>query len=120
MSSITVKLVSRNGSTDVVAARQSFETALAEHVAQHETEMGVVADAVNAVLAENAGKAIKLGTLGSYAAMRLNATPDNHSTLSELAQDYARANAKGDNSALVIIRGAGGGVIRRSDLPVEA
>lgn len=114
MSSITVKLTNVDGRVDQGAALAAFEAALASHIAETETELASVASSVLAVLAENPGKSIKLATLGSYAAMKLNATPENHATLSELAQDYVRAN-KGEGGLFQIVKGAGGGVKMASD-----
>jgi hypothetical protein len=116
MKTLQVEIVSRDGSVDQEATRQAFETALETHLAQVEIAHGVVAGAVDAVFSDHP-QAMAMPTIAALACQKLNATPENHASLTEAVLDYVRANNKGDNSLFVSVRGRSGGTIRRSDLP---
>jgi hypothetical protein len=121
---ISIKLVVSDGKIDQDASREVFDNTLAQLVAQEETELSTVGAAVDSVLAANAGKHVPMDTLGAMAAQHLNADVSNFGALSEVALNYVRANAstkREDGKAFRIGRGRGqGGVIRWSDVPVEA
>ena len=120
MTTLNVELVLTNGQVDVEASEEAFHTAMSNYIAQHETETSAIADAVNAVFDAHMGKAINMPTLSALTTVRLNAQPQNFSSLSELVLEYVRANSKGDDSLFVIRKGKAGGCARRADLPVAA
>jgi len=122
MSEITVTLVMNDdGSVNQMDSQEAFDTALANFLAERETETSTIAEAVSAVFdaPQHMGKRIKMDHLTSLTLNHLNAQLENYSTLQQRVKEYVRANSKGDNSLLVIGKGAGGGVGRRADLPVK-
>lgn len=120
MSTLNVELVLVNGSVDVEASEEAFQTAMSNYIAQHEVETAAIADAVNAVFDEHLGKSINMPTLSALTTVRLNAQPSNFSALSELVLGYVRANSQGDDSLFVIRKGKNGGCGRRADQPIAA
>jgi hypothetical protein len=120
MASINVTLVTVNGKVDMDASRDAFDAALSAFVVQHETEIATLANAVQGVLSAHPGRGIAMPTLASLALNSINAQPENYSTLTELALQYVRDNAQGDDSLFVIAKGKGGGVSLRSDTAARA
>lgn len=121
MSNINVaEYVVRNGSSiDVEASVAKFRSALDVHVAERETELSVIAEAVHAVFDKNRGDAIAMPTLTGLTLQNMNAQPSNFGTLTERVQDYIRSSSKGDKPTFVITKGKGGGVRRASDIPAK-
>ena|SRR5271165_4681313 len=118
---LTVALVlGANGSIDTAATTAAFETSLAAHVANVETEQGEIAAHVAQLFNDNKGKYIALPTVGSLTANLMGAVAENHGILSERVCEYVRANSKGDDSLFVMRKGAGGGFAVRADVPVKA
>lgn len=122
MATLTVTLVSKDGSVDVEASTAAFSAALSKHIAESETQAATVAAAVAAVFEKFPGTPITMPNVGSMVCGRLNAQPANYSTLEKLAQDHVRQNAsdkREDGKLYRIGKGKGGGCLRWSDIPVE-
>ena len=120
--SITVQLVQdASGRIDQAASLAAFETSLSALVANVETENTEIAAKVAVLFDQNMGKHIAMPTVGSLTANLLGAVSENYRVLSERVCDYVRANSDGKGSdTFTIVRGAGGGVGRKSDLPAKA
>jgi hypothetical protein len=118
MTTLSVEIVSANGSVDQEATMQAFSEVLARHISETEIAHSVVAGAVDSVFDRHPG-AMSMPTLASLACTALNATPTNHAALYETVLDYVRANNKGDASLFVSVRGRSGGTARRIDLPAS-
>lgn len=119
MSTITVELVTSNGSIDQAASQAAFATALSAHVAEVELQDTLIAEKVAELFAEYKGRHIQMPTLASMVTQRLGGVPENFKTLSSRVLDYVRANAQGDNSLLVISKGKNGGASLRADATVK-
>jgi hypothetical protein len=113
---LTVTLVNdSSGSIDQAASRAAFETALARHTAEVETQGTLIEEAVSALFDQYKDTAIGMPALGSMTAQRLGGNPDNFKVLSERTLNHVRANADGKGRALYTIsKGKGGGVRRVS------
>jgi uncharacterized protein YgiB involved in biofilm formation len=119
MSTLTINLVTDKGVVDQKASRQAFESALVKYVAERETELSAIADAVNSVFDEHKGSSINMPAVAGFALQKLNAQPENYKTLETRVMEYVRENAKGDSSTFVIAKGKKGGVTRRADQPTK-
>lgn len=130
MSSITVNLVSVDGRTDEDASVAAFRVAMSKHIADRETELSTIADAVGAVFDKYKGTSINMPALCNFALQELNAQPENYKVLQERTAQYVRDNSQGEkdketgvearpDSLFVIGKGKGGGVHRRSDRPAK-
>jgi hypothetical protein len=120
---ITVTLVSKDGSLNQDASEAAFRSAYLNFVAQRETEQSTIADAVGALFDAHQGTSINMPAVASMACAKLNAQPENYSTLTELVLSYVRENAsekREDGKLFRIGKGKGGGVKRWSEIPVEA
>lgn len=123
MATLTVTLVTKDGSIDREASAQAFTAALDKHIAESETQAATVSAAVLAQFEKFPGTPITMPNLGSMVCASLNAVPANYSTLESLALNYVRANhseKREDGKLFRIGKGKNGGVQRWSDIPVEA
>ncbi len=128
-----------NGSVDVAATTAKFGDELTKFIAANETEVAVIASAVNAVFDDYRGATLTTPTLVTYALGKLNATPANMATLSDRIRAYVHDNSdrpairskEGKKEILVpaeaprtrafrISKGVGGGVSRWSDVPEKS
>jgi len=121
-----------SGAVDTAATLVKFETDMAKFVADTETEVSVIADAVGKVFDEHKST-LAMPVLTAYALQKLNAQPSNFKVLEKRVMDYVRSNADqpaikdGDkvireaeaprSRLFRIAKGVGGGVSRWSDIP---
>jgi sugar (pentulose or hexulose) kinase len=115
MSSITIELVMVGGKVDSEATMDAFSDALSDFMTQHETESATLGAAVQSILSANSGRAIATPVLCSLALNSINVSPENYAALDMLARQYIKDNSQGDDSLLVRVKGAHGGVSLRSD-----
>lgn len=124
MDTITISLVRVDGQVDEDASRDAFDTALAKHIAERETETATIAAAVGKVFDQYKGTSINMPALCNFALAHLNAQPQNYKVLQDRTAQYVRDNSQGEktegveanpSSLFVIGKGKGGGVHRRAD-----
>lgn len=115
MNSINAFLVrSENGSVDLDATTAKFRGALEVYLAERETELSQIAEAVHGVFDQYKGVSLNMPALLNFALGRLNPTPATHALLSERTVEYVRDNA-GEGKIFTIAKGKGGGVRRNAD-----
>jgi hypothetical protein len=119
MSTLTITLATKDGKIDEKASRLAFDAALVKYVAERETELSAIADAVRTVFDSHKGLSINMPAVAGFALQQLNAQPENYKTLETRVMEYVRENAKGDSSLFVIAKGKKGGVTRRADQPAK-
>lgn len=127
MDSLTVKLVrDADGVVDETATLSAAREAIARHVAQREVELSTILSAIQAVCDEKAGVHMNMPYVVNQALTKLNAQPENMSTLKERVETTIRANAstkREDGKLFRVLRGkppAGiqtGTFARWSDVP---
>ena len=115
MNQITVDLVMENGKVDSEASTEAFESALANFVAQRETEVSTLGAAVISVLQSHPGKGIAMPVLTSLALNSINVQPEAFTALGAATLQYIRDNSKGEDSLFVVSKGKNGGCSLRSD-----
>lgn len=115
---IETVVVRKNGVIDTRASLTAFKSELENLIAEERAENRVIEDAAHAVFDAAPGKAIPLPAVLASITTALGATPANFTELSEHARRWLYANAEGDRSTFIIAKGKGGGVRRRSDIPV--
>jgi hypothetical protein len=103
-----------DGSIDHEASIGAFAGALLKYEAERETEMAVIAGAVNALFDQYKGARLNTPFLVGETLRRLNAQPENYKVLTEKVQQFVRTSP-----AFTIGKGKGGGVARLRDLPTE-
>jgi hypothetical protein len=100
----------------VAAFKEQLEALIEEEKTENET----FEDAVHSAFDKNPGTAIPMPALLSHVTTAMNAVPQNYNTLTERAHKYIKNNSIGEKSTFIITKGKGGGVRRRSDIPVES
>lgn len=122
MTTLTITLVTKDGNIDQDASRAAFDAQLTKFVAERETELSTIGNAVHAVFDAYKGASINMPALANLALQRLNAQPSNFSTLEERTLQYVRDNAgtRESGAMFAIGKGKGGGVKRWADQPTEA
>lgn len=126
-----------DGAVDIAATTDKFGIELTKFIAVNETEVAVIATAVNAVFDDYRGQTLTMPTLINYALTKLHANPTNMPALTDRIRGYIHDNADRpaqkakDKSILVpaeeprtrsfrISKGVGGGVSRWSDVPEKS
>jgi phage tail tube protein FII len=118
-----------DGSVDEGATLDKFEATLSQYIAQRETELSTISDAVHAVFDQYKGTSINMPALTTFALQRLNAQPENYKALETRVQEFVRENSQGEVkdgvaahplSMFLINKGKAGGCRRRADIPAKA
>jgi len=104
-------ILTNTGNIDIQATLDRFESDLSKFAEARETEVGVISNAVHAVLNGHKGKRVPMPFLASEVLRTLNVQPENYKTLTEKVLDYVRANDE-----FSIGKGKNGGVARVADL----
>ncbi len=121
--SLSFALATLNGSIDRAASLAAAEKALDSHIAEHETEQSVIADAVSAVFTQYPGAALTMPTIEGMVLRQLNAQPSNYKALGKRVLDYVRSNseevrkdsAPSGTKLFGTKKGLNGGVVRWAD-----
>lgn len=115
---ITLALTA-SGSVDVDASLAAAKSGILNYIAQRETELETVSEAVGATFDALKGAKANMPYVVGQTLRNLNVQPENYKTLESLVAGFIRENA-GDrpSGALFNIgKGKGGGVLRWSDQP---
>jgi len=112
-------VVRKGGLVDTRASLAAFKTELDYLTQQEKSEAVIFEDAAHAVFDSQPGTSIPMPALIAHIVNAMAATPDNWSELAGRARNYLHTNAEGDRSVFIITKGKGGGVRRRSDIPIE-
>jgi len=113
--------VRTDGSIDIQATLDKFETDLETFAALQAADEEKVAEAVHTVFDQNKGARINMPYLVGQALPLLGVTSATHKSLTERVQAYVRGNADGKGANLFSIeKGKGGGCARTADLPAES
>jgi len=118
LSNVVVR--NKNGAVDTKASVTAFKAELDSLIAAEKTESAVFEDAAHAAFDKYPGTAISMPALCAAITVAMNAEPVNHAALTERARKYIQNNSVGEKSIFTITKGKGGGVRRRSDIPVES
>ncbi len=127
---VTITLVETAAGVDRASSSKAFESAVDKFIAERETQESTIAGAVGAYFDSHKNEPIKMPALVHGALQHLNVQPSNYGSLEKLVKAYVRSNSQSvklpdgkveerPQSLFVIAKGKGGGVTRRSDLPVE-
>jgi len=127
--SITVQVsTNSNGTINQEQTEATFRALLSDYTAGAETQNSVIEEHVNAIFDENLGDVIKMPSLVHAVCTRMNAVIQNYQAINDRVLAYVRSNSQGKKnedgtverptSTLIVIKGAGGGVARRSDRSV--
>lgn len=108
-----------NGTVDVVASATAYAEALSAWVAENEADTQQLTDMVNACFDNAGGKTLSMPYLVSQVVSGLGVSPAEHKATTKRVHEHVRCMA-GEGGALVIAKGKGGGVSRKSDAPVSA
>lgn len=101
-----------DGTVDHEATLHKFAGDLSKYEANRETEAGALAGVIHAIFDENLGKHLGKKWFISEALRRLNATPDNWSTLEKRLETFLKESPEFDSAV-----GKGGGLYRVKDAP---
>lgn len=113
-------VVRKAGVINVKESVAAFKSELDALIESEKTENLVFEDAAHGAFDKSPGVAIPMPALLSQITTAMNATPENYNSLTERARKYIQNSSVGDKSVFTIAKGKGGGVRRRSDIPVEA
>lgn len=117
---LTITLaVLASGGVDRAATLTACENAIDQYVAERETELSNIADAVHGVFDQYKGASINMPALAGFALQRLNAQPANFKTLETRVMEYVRSESgdRPSGATFAIGKGKGGGVKRWADQP---
>jgi len=103
-----------DGSVDVAASASAYAKALTEWVAQNEIPSDTIETAVEAVFDRFNGQRLPMPALIGLALQELQATPDQHKTLTNRVHAYVSGQSAKNTGRLDISKGVGGGVLRLS------
>lgn len=103
-----------DGSVDVSASTNEYAKALSEWVAENEIPSDTIESAVEAVFDRFPGARLPMPALLSAAVTELEATPDQHKTLTSRCHAYVTGQSAGNTGRIDIGKGKGGGVLRLS------
>lgn len=103
-----------DGSVDVAASASAYAKALTEWVAQNEIPSDTIETAVEAVFDRFNGQRLPMPALIGLALQELQATPDQHKTLTNRVHAYVTGQCAKNTGRLDISKGVGGGVLRLS------
>jgi hypothetical protein len=133
MSTLTTKLVMKDGVIDEEGSALAFASALSAYKAERELEEGTIAAAVHAQFSQYPGASQNMPALINGTLTRLNVTPSNYAPMHDKVQAFIRENsdrladkkkgvtAEPERTRLFgVKKGVGGGVCRWSDIPVKA
>lgn len=105
-----------NGSVDVEASLDHFETCLRDHIATAEQEGADIGVAVNAVFDQHRGVCINMPALTSMTLSLLGVTPSTYVEMGEKVGDFVRSH----KDVFSITKGKGGGCRRVCDTPPKS
>ena len=103
----------------MVASATAYAEALTAWVAENEADTQRLTDMVNSVFDSAGGKTLPMPFLVSQAVAGLGATPQEHAAVTKRVHGHVRCMA-GEGGTLVISKGKGGGVSRKSAPASEA
>jgi methylase of polypeptide subunit release factors len=107
------------GTVDVDASLAAAKSAILNHIAQRETELETVSEAVHSTFDALNGAKANMPYVVGQTLRNLNVQPENFKTLEALVQGFIRENAgdRDSGKSFNIGKGKGGGVLRWSDQP---
>lgn len=101
-----------DGSVDIAASASAYGKALADWVAQNEIPSDTIETAVEAVFDRFNGQRLPMPALIGLALQELQATPDQHKSLTNRVHAYVTGQSAKNTGRLDISKGVGGGVLR--------
>lgn len=99
---------SSDGSVDVAASTNAYAKALTEWSSKNDISSDVIAEAVNTVLAANAGSRVPMKALLGAAAQEIGFSPETFSAVTGRVHAYVTGQVEA--GMLFVVRGTGGGV----------